>query len=542
MFTVAKKDSPGFVERFLGNLGYVDIRKTNAVVPSYMQPPIASPRDQAFDYIKLGERVAHSWVAQEVIRALIQNFMKSGFTVEPRFLKRCKECGEESMDEDIKTCPSCSSKNLESPDRMQRKRILKFFNTPNSQRRTFRDILYSILYNDLVYDVWYLALENSKISIEGEEMLAPKEMTVLDSRYIKPVVDQYSRFTSTDYYCPACWDYENQYSTYTKPGTCPLCGYELKPTAYVQEVEGTIVARYYREQIIAGSTYSYMPGIFGEPRGKSLWNILLTMEAMDQWFLDTFNDGRLDKLVNFPNYDQAKLTDLTRKIQTEAAKLQVYDTRSAGFRTKKSLRTMFIASQDPITVHDVGISPADVELLSYYALCVGAFCGVYGVQAIYVSNLERGKSGTTPAMQIEVQNKTIEDMQDEKSTTLNTQLFPALGVTDWIIKFTTPEKKDKKRDADTAFVVAQTAEKMQNAGFDVWFDEFGALKWSPKPVEVPVSRIPKPGPFGGGTTGKAPPKEKISEATSQYTNATSTERSPHGTRPQTDQDEERAKK
>jgi hypothetical protein len=536
VFTVSKKN-PGFIPTLLAQLGYM--QKTEEIVPAYMREPGASPRDQSFDYIKLGERMAHSWVAQEVIRALTQDFMKSGYKIEPRFLKKCPSCGEESMDKDIKKCPVCSSKKLVDPDRGQRKKLIAFLEKPNSQRRTFRDVLYSIIYNDLVYDVWYIAIENGKISIDGEEMLVPKEMRVLDARYIKPVVDEYSRFSSNEYFCPHCWDYKNQNSISDKPGVCSLCGYELKPTAYVQVIDNTIVARWYLEQVVSGSTYSFMPGIFGEPRGKSLWNILLTMESMDQWFLDTFNDGRLDKLVNFPNYDQTKLTELTRKIQTEAAKLQVYDTRTQGYRTKKSLRTMFIASQDPITVHDVGISPSDVQLLEYYAMCIGAFCGVYGVQAIYISNLERGKSGTTPAMQIEVQNKTIEDMQNEKEISLNSQLLPVIGVTDWMISFVTPEKKDKKRDADTSFVVAQTAEKLQNAGFEIWFDEFGTLKWSDKPTETPVSRIPKPGPFGGG---KAPPKEKISEATGQYTNATSTERAPHGTRPQTDQDEEREKK
>ena len=536
------KTNRGPLERIFDSFGYM--RKTEPVVPAYLREATAAPRDPGFDYVNLGDRMSKSWVAQEVLRAITQDFMKNPWKIEPRFAKKCSKCGEESMDPDLKICPACSSKKLTSPDREQRKRIIKFFDTPNSQRRTFRDILYSSLYNDLVYDIWYIALENSRISINGEEMLAPKELRILDPRYIKPVVDEFSRFSSSEYFCPNCWDYKNNYETYAHPGACPHCGFETKPTAYVQVVDSRIVGRWYLEQIITGSSYSFMPGVFGEPRGKALWNILLTMENMDQWFLDTFTEGRLDKLVNFPNFDQAKLTDLMRKIQTESAKLQTYDNRTGGYRTKKSLRTMFISSNDPISVHDVGINPNDIQLLDYYSMCIGAFCGVYGVQAIYISNLERGKSGTTPAMQIEVQNKTIMDMQSDKQTVFNSQLFPALGVTDWMIVFPPPEKKDKKRDADTAYVTAQTAKLLQDAGFDVWYNEFGELKWSDKPTKEPVSRIIRPmgKPDIDAKTGKSPPKEKLSEATNQYTQSTSTERTPHGTRAATDQDEERNKK
>jgi hypothetical protein len=515
-------------------LGRAPIEKTDAVVPNYMNNPMAVPRDPGFDYINLGDRMSKSWVAQEVLRALIQTFMKASWQIEPRFEKRCPKCGEESMDPKARKCPVCGSDKMEKPDREQRMKLIRFLETPNSQRRSFRDILYAILYNDLVYDVWYLAIENSSISMDGEEMLAPKEMRVLDSRYIRPVVDVYQKFHDVNYFCPACWDYRDQNETYEKPGPCPHCGYEMKPTAYMQIVNNVIVARWYKEQIITGSTHAFAPGIFGEPRGKSLWNILLIMENMDEWFLDTFNEGRLDKLVNFPNFDQGKLTDLMRKIQADQAKLQTYDNRTGSYRTKKSLRTMFVSSVDPITVHNVGINPHDIELMQYYAMCINAFCGVYGVQSIYISNLEKGRSGTTPAMQIEVENATIEEMQEEKEISFNTQFLPALGITDWIIKFPPPEKKDKKRDADTAYVVAQTAQLLQSSGFDVWYDEFNELQHEAKPSKDPMM-LNAPKDKGKGA-------ETLSEATGQYIKPTSTERAPHGTRPETQQDEERDKK
>jgi len=507
-------------------------------MPEYMSEPGAMVRAPNFDYSKLGDRMGKSWVAQEVIRAMIQTFMKSGYKIEPKFVKKCRKCGDE-FSYDIDTCPTCGSKKLDAPDREQAKKLRLWLNTPNSQRRTFRDVLYSINYYDLVYDVWYIAIENSKINLDGEEMLAPKEMRVLDSQYIRPVVDEANRFNSNEWYCPNCWDYRDD-KHYAKPGVCPKCGYELKRTAYVQVSNSTITGRWYKEQISTGSSYSFMPNIFGEPRGKSLWNILLCMENMDQWFLDTFNEGRLQKIVNFPKYDQAKLTELMKTITAETQKLQVYDSRTQSYRTKKSLRVAMLTSEEPIGVYDVGINPDDIKLLDYYAMCINAVCGVYGVQPVYIGNTEKGKTGTTPAMQIDVQNGVIEDMQFDKANSLNNQLLPTIGITDWIISFVPPEKKDLKREADIKLTTSQIVANLQAAGFDVWFDEFDELKWSKKPIREPVIYSQKQ-----DTTAK--PKhegkknEKLSEATNQYINPTSTERYPNGPRPSTPQDEEREK-
>jgi len=252
---------------------------------------------------------------------------------------------------------------------------------------------------------------------------------------------------------------------------------------------------------------------------------------MDEWFVDTFSEGRPQKLVNFPGWDQNKLTELMRKVQNEVKRLQVLDDRSGRMRSKKNLRTIFLTSDQPISVHDIGINPDDIQLLDYYRLCIQAVAGIYGVQAVFISFVERGKTGTTPAMQIEVQNRTITEIQRDKEQILNGYLFPIFGITDWLLKFGELEKRDEATDAEIWERKARTVATLTDAGYDVTFNEFMEIEVSKERVRDPVS----PQRFEG------PPGTTTSDASGRQINETSTQRDPHGTRPSTATDEEREK-
>ena len=278
-------------------------------------------------------------------------------------------------------------------------------------------------------------------------------------------------------------------------------------------VNGEVTGRWGVHQVAHGSTHSYMPNVFGVPRARSLWIIINVMEFMDEWFIDTFSEGRLQKIINFPRYDQTKLTDLMRKIQAESQKLKVWDQRTLQNRTKKSLRTMMVASEDPIGVYDVGINPQDIQLMDYYKLCIQAACGIYGVQPLSIANnLATKGSGSgqagTPAMQIEVQNDTIRDIQNDKEEIINNQLLPIFGVTDWVFRFNPIEEKDARREAEINKMISETATNLITIGFDVWFDDYNQMQWSkkPKPLPAPVSTSKDEPEKKPKNTGKSPRK------------------------------------
>lgn len=496
-------------------------------MPAFVNEPEAKPRMPEFNLHAAYKLASESWVLQEIFRAIIQEVKRPGWDIYPRFMYKCEECGYESQ-ETIEVCPICGSKELRRPDMSQRAKALQLLRRPNSLGHTFGDIIGSITYHDLVADDWYLSIEYRKATINGDVLLIPSGIRVEDPRYIKPIMDQYGRLGNNEWFCPLCWSPEND-EVYDRPGACPHCGLTLLQTAYIQEINGQIRARFGPSQIVHGSTYRVLPNPFGTPRIKSLWNVLQVLRYMDEWFLDTFSEARLQKLICVPGYTQDKLIEFMKRLQQEIQSAKYWDPTLGRYRVKKKLRYMFMASKEPISVHDVGISPEDIGLLDYYRLAVQAVAGVYGVQAIFISWIEKGKAGTTPAMQIEVQNRTIREIQRDKEEIFNHHLLPKFGITDWEFRFRPLEKRDRVREAEIWQRKASAAITLLNAGFDVWFDEHGELHVSQRPVREPTRKRP---------IGATPPKKKISGASGMEIEGTTTEREPFGPRPASPQLEE----
>lgn len=502
-------------------------------------PGGAEPRVPPFDLIKLYDVVAKNWVLQEIYRVIIQETKRPGWIIQPKFKVKCRSCGAEYQISQ-KKCLVCNGKAFKEPNVGQRLKLERLLARPNSNRDSFGDILGSIIYHDIVADDWYIGIDYAKMT-DGD--LIPAEIKVLDPRFLKPIVDEYGRLgNSKQWVCPVHWRYQQDplrpeevvdVTVYDKSGACPICGLELVETAYIQEVSGTITARWGKNQVVHGSTYRVLPGLFGAPRARSLWNVIHAVQVMDEWFIDTFREGRLAKIVNFPGWEQAKLTELMRRIQADVQELKALDRRSGQLRPRKTLRTIMLGSKEPIGVFDVGISPQDIQLLDYYRLCIQACAGVYGVQIIFISDVERkGRASGTPAMRIEVQNRTIQEVQRDKEEIFVGQLFPIFGIHDWALKFGPLEKRDKVREAEIRQRDSGTALTLLNAGFDVWWDEFNELQWSKKPTKDPVSRRP---------SSATSPKKKISDTSGQEIEGTTTERFPAGPRAPTPQDEEREK-
>ena len=503
--------------------------KTDSVIPQYhISDPGPKARTPTFNLKKLYDVVDKNWVLQEIYRAIIQESTRAGFEIKPKFIVKCSNCGMEYQ-ETKNSCDVCGSKSLRDPDPRQRKRALNIVEKPNSDRETMNQILNSLTYHDLVSDEWYLSVEYRKMNTGSG--LIPSEIKVRDPRYIHPVMNEYGKLGNGEYFCPICFDYKSPDIKEHK-GLCARCGARMVETAYIQKVNDTITARWSVDQMIRGSTYRVLPNTFGTPRARSLWNIITIINVMDEWFMDSLSEGRLEKIVNFPGWDQTKLTQLMRKVQSEVSKLRIVDDRTGGLRAKKNLRVLYLSSDQPISVHDVGISPENLQLLEYYRMCIQACAGVYGVQAIFIGNIEKGKAGTTPAMQIEVQNRTTREIQLDKEETINKQLFPIFNITDWLFKFNPLEKKDDKQEAEIWSTKANTVMTLINAGFDVEFDEFNNIKVSRKPVRDVTAVRP---------TGSAPQKTKVSDASGQIIEGTSTQRKPYGTRESNDTDEEREK-
>jgi len=512
------------------------INKSPSVVYEFSGEPEAKERHPKWDLVKLYDKAEGSWVLQEIFRTIIQEVKRPGWDVQFKFKKKCNVCGEEYREE-VDVC-ECGSHDFREPDRTQLVKARKLLEKPNSQRQSFGDILTSIIYNDLVADQWYLSTAYAPVKSLGVYMA--KEIYVEDPRYISPVVDSRGRLGKNEWFCPICYP-EVDSNTYDKMGKCPKCGVKMLQVSYVQTVGGDITNLFGTDQMVDGSTYKVLPYRFGNPRLVSLWEIVGAMNHMDAWYYDTFKDGQVANIINLPGYTPDQVSLVSRMIRERERQFDTVDPLRGRSRTEHRLKSLLLGSQAPITVTPIMPDLAAMQTMDYYRMGIQACAGVYGVQLIFIS--QEGQSGRSAATQIriEVQNRTIEEIQRDKEEVITQQLFPIFKIEDVEFVFGELEKKDDLRNAQIRKIVSDTALTWTNAGFEVELDDDGELKVSGDNAKILErnSAPPQPGPFqpGGGTerpSGTSEAKPKESGSTGDVINGTTTERWPSGTRSPTE--------
>jgi len=158
---------------------------------------------------------------------------------------------------------------------------------------------------------------------------------------------------------------------------------------------------------------------------------------------------------------------------------------------------------------------------------IQSICAVFGVQTVFLGlpTKTSRSSSVAPYIKLEVQNRTIKEIQRDKEEMFNNFLLPRFGITDWLFKFNPIEQKDELREAQIRQIDANTLVTLRNAGFDAKFNEYGKLVIPTEPTlsqeEMPAKKRPK---------GKTPQKPKVSDASERVIAGTTVERWPHGTR------------
>jgi len=283
--------------------------------------------------------------------------------------------------------------------------------------------------------------------------------------------------------------------------------------------------RFSVDEMVHGSTYRVSPDPDSQPRLVSAWQNIFTIKAMAEWFYDTYSEGILAKIIFIANMKQEDANDLAQSVKSQIASLDKLDATTGEARTKKTGKLLFMGggasssprASDNIVVQNLVDDPAAMKAIEYYLTCVSEILGIFGVQAIYLNAEQQGKVGGAPAIKMEIQNHTIEELQRDKEETINHQLYPLFGITDFEFKFNPLVKKDELVEAQINQTIADTAVNLLNAGVDFDIDE----NW----IIVPKGRLtPEQMAAYKRPDGDTKQKPKESEASHDLIEGTTTER------------------
>jgi len=494
-------------------------KSTRSVIPSYHLSPEPQLRIPKWNYPMIYRVAEESWLIQAIVRVITQEVVRPGWRREPKFKSKCTACQAE-FQESIAECPICGSKTR-PPSQAQARLFDSLIQHPNSDY-SFGDLLRSVIYHDVIADDWYVSILPAKMKDkDGDLQIRPAEIRVEDSRYWVPIADEYGRLGIDEYYCPVCYTPDTYYD---KPGNCPQCGLPLERTAYVQVVDGNITARSSEDWMVHGSTGRVLPELHGRPKLIAVWDLIHTVKVMDEYNLDAYSEGKLGGILNFPGYNKDQIKALQAEIQADLKRREVQDV-SGVMRTKKTIRTLMLGSEQPIQFIRAMPALDEMQSLEFYMTYIQSICSVFGVQTVFLGLPTKAtrSSSVAPYIKLEVQNRTIKEIQRDKEEMFNSFLLPRFGITDWLFKFNPIEAKDALREAQIRQIDANTLLTLRSAGFDVRFNEYGKLVIPLEPTlsEVPDKKRPKR---------RAKQKPKVSDASEQVIAGTTVERWPHGTR------------
>lgn len=483
----------------LGRMVGVKIEKTTPVQPSFVFEPEPQVRYPVYDYINLFEVSTTSWPLRRAFRAIIQECIRNRWTMKPAFKWKCDKCGktydhtpkESQLKEGEK--PKCETigcgGDLRPPSEVQARTLEQLMKKPNRDYH-FDDFVKSSIFYDLSLDDWYWGIAfkrqpkkdgDGKIIIQNKKVIfekVPYEIYVEDARFIFPVADEFGHLGGYEWFCSECYDkqpgdqpvvairQDMSLADRQKAIICPLCGEIMEQTAYVQEIGGNVVARFAKDELIHGSSSRVAPALFGNSKIVSVWKIVQTILAMDDYNWEVYSTGKVGSIIGFPGEDQLEVDEKKTAIETELKALDSKDIQSGRFRSSKKVRTLMLGlkkGQQPIRIPIMEDLKA-LQSLEFYKLYLEATSGVYGVTAEFVSTTDVA-GGTR--LKIDVQNRTTQEHQAGFTDLFNDDLLPKFGITDWVFAFNPIEGRDELRDAQTEHTRAASAMTWATAGFEV---------------------------------------------------------------------------
>ena len=486
---------------WLGNRLGVQVRKTDTKVPSFVYDPRPTIRKPLFDYVNLFEVATTSWVLRRAFNAKIQEATRNRWKILAKFKYKCsnEKCRKEfSITPKDNKCDACSSE-VKLPSQEQYLKAVGLIETPNPDYR-FDDLVRSSMFYDCSLDdyYWYIPLrevpkfKEGKIVInenkEAEYEQEPSEVYIEDARFIFPISDEYGHLGGYQYYCNNCYG-KGQYLGQDQPVVdilpdtneeekqrlmvCSTCGRAMSQTAYVQEINGQIVARFIKEEIVHGSSSAVKPALFGMSKIISVWKVVQTVAAMDDYNWEVYSEGKVGSIIGFPGEDQLEVDEKKTAIEAELKKLDGQDIQSGRYKNSKKIRTLFLGLKEGQKPERIPIMEnlKDMQSLEFYRVYLDAIGEMYGV----TPKFEPTSEGKGSRLRIQVDPRATKELQNNFSDLWNSDVFPKFGITDWVLAFNPTEEKDELGEAQTLQTKMAAVLTATRAGLEVNVSEDGKV-------------------------------------------------------------------
>lgn len=396
-----------------------------------------------------------------------------------------EDLDEEDFDfESERVCPECEAVvEMLEPDPDIRDRAQEFFDRANSQGGQIGSLLepheqssvsqslldvFEELAQDLdsfddawlVFDRSYYLDENGHVvDYDLEEVFrAPPEL-------VRYSIDEETNDPGGEYWaCLRCRAEKDDYWPEETDTTCEHCGgttYEV--FAYAMETPDGKEDEFFIRGEFAHDSYHETGRFYGYPPVLTLWEEARTLEQMDSWYHDAYEERRAPRGA----------------ITVNAARDE--ELRNLNYQQMEKLREdpnyipLFMNDQEtegePIQFVELLSEPAEMQHMEMRQWFEERIQAKWGVTSILMSGSPEN-SGLSQSMEVEVSQKAAENLRDVFHDTFLPAVLAQLGTEGWTREIEPAVDEDESEEAQLVGQHLNNAQKALGMGAEVeWTDD-----------------------------------------------------------------------
>ena len=437
------------------------------------------------------------------------------------FRHQMGETGDELDEEDFdfdteRVCPECEEVvTMLTPQREVRDRADEFMNRANAQGGQIGSLLepqeqssvsQSLMdvFEELAWDLqsfddaWLIFDRDYYLDADGciydyelaEVFRAPPEL-------LRYSIDPETNDPGGEYWvCVRCRAADEEYHPEEDEEPCSECGgatYEA--FAYAMETpDGKAVEWFIRGEFAHDSMHENKR-FYGYPPVLSLWEEARTMEQMDKWYHDAYEERRAPRGA----------------ITVNAARDE--ELRNLNYQQMERLREdpnyipLFMNDQetegDPVSFVELLSDPAAMQHMEMREWFLDRISAKFGVTAV-LQKAAPEDSGLSQSMEVEVSQQQAEDLRDIFHETFLPAVLAQLGTEGWTREIEPAVEEDEAEEAQLVGQHLNNAQKALSMGAEVEWTEDDRAEIKEGELQAPEEGMEGMMGEGGGPMGVGP--------------------------------------
>ena len=407
-------------------------------------------------------------VFSTIISRSVAEIFRYGMDLEPKFVRKCEDCGYESKT-NIDECPHCHSLHMRRPDPSQKDYFRRpngksFIEEANDNGQSLKDVLKAYAemeyQNNQAYTVCITGDIYNKVTGRLERAY-PLEFLAQDPKFVRYLYDDTGKpgtkfaFTRDNR--------NNLLNLEEDEETIRLVndeGLELYP-AYWQignNYGGTGKYWLYGPEEVYQDHWFRQTLIYGVPHGYDIEDDLLTYHYMEKHGLKKWKFGYVRKMVILPGFNDEDVEDITKGIQ------DILATNDNSIPIVCTPPQMPGVAEMQAQVLELGTDSSQDFIVDKNDIR-DKICAHWGVPNMFLGDVEASGGMNNESQQITIFDRHLSSKLDYIDAQCDWIMswFPA--ITDWVLRVRRPSKaiEESRRFMDEL----QKGQVLKQMGFDI---------------------------------------------------------------------------